>query len=68
MVADKCKKKRIYKIWYLLFDIPNFDTKLSQNVIAIHGRTTKLVCRFFNLGNKTVRIYWLQINAKGKRI
>ena len=35
---------------------PNFDTKLSQNVTAIHGRTTKLVCRVFNLGNKTVRI------------
>ena len=34
---------------------PNFDTKLSQNVTAIHGRT-KLVCRVFNLGNKTVRI------------
>ena len=34
---------------------PNFDTKLSQNVTAIHGRTTKLVCRVFNLGNKTVR-------------
>jgi len=37
---------------------PNFDTKLSQNVTAIHGRTTKLVCRVFNLGNKTVS--WIQ--------
>ena len=35
---------------------PNFDTKLPQNVTAIHGRTTKLICRVFNLGNKTVRI------------
>ena len=33
---------------------PNFDTKLPQNVTAIQGKTTMLVCRVFDLGNKTV--------------
>ena len=33
---------------------PNFDSKLPQNVTAIHGKETELVCRVFELGNKTV--------------
>ena len=33
---------------------PNFDTKLPQNVTAIQGKTTMLICRVIDLGNKTV--------------
>ena len=37
---------------------PNFDAKQPQNVTAIHGKMTQLVCRVFNLGNKTVSTYF----------
>lgn len=33
---------------------PNFDTKLPQNVTAIHGKTAQLTCKVYDLGNKTV--------------
>ena len=42
-----------FKTWH---DGPNFDSKLPQNVTAIHGKSTQLVCRVIDLGNKTVRI------------
>ena len=46
---------------------PNFDTKLSQNVTAIHWKTTKI--RLSGLqSRKQNGKNWLQINAKGKRI
>ena len=41
-----------FKTWQ---DGPNFDSKLPQNVTAIHGKSTQLVCRVIDLGNKTVR-------------
>ena len=41
-----------FKTWK---DGPNFDSKLPQNVTAIHGKSTQLVCRVIDLGNKTVR-------------
>ena len=41
-----------FKTWH---DGPNFDAKLPQNVTAIHGKSTQLVCRVIDLGNKTVR-------------
>lgn len=40
-----------FKTWK---DGPNFDSKLPQNVTAIHGKSTQLVCRVIDLGNKTV--------------
>ncbi len=33
---------------------PRFDTKLQQNLTAIHGKTAQLMCRVIDLGNRTV--------------
>lgn len=40
---------------------PNFDTKIPQNVTAIHGKTTQLTCKVYDLGNKTVSQLFVDI-------
>lgn len=36
---------------------PYFDKTVSKNVTALLGKTTHLICRVKNLGNKTVSFF-----------
>ena len=35
---------------------PSFDATMKTNITSIMGKTTKLACRVYDLGNKTVCI------------